>query len=315
MEEFTSLSGAMLLYYGLKLGVVDANMLVGHSFTHMFFGDVIIESATTFRTTTILDLLLADSPSDRRKRVTEEVFKIATSLSQDLENTTERHKVSLLKAANDETIRKAHIAHEEALAQENYSKDKLREIIIRQRVRFVVHFTPIENLSSILDFGILSRDQLNGRAKVLVDKHRFDGRPSWISTSLSFPNYRMLYQKTMEETVAFWVLLILDPSVLWELQCKFFDSNAASSKSLEVKKEDISNLFFSSDSNHAPYAVDSQTEAMIYKEIPRGYIKGIAVRNENQLQKVEALPNLGSIPVKVRPNLFWTDSWPPNLAG
>ena len=57
-----------------------------------------------------------------------------------------------------------------------------------------LHFTPFENVGSILKYGIMSNEEINKKDfhSLKVDNNRFDGRENFICTSVSFPNSRLL---------------------------------------------------------------------------------------------------------------------------
>lgn len=108
-------------------------------------------------------------------------------------------------------------------------RDKLRAKALERGVPYLVHFTPVANLESILDVGILSRQSLKERSFVFTDDHRFDGLMGWVSLSVGFPNYKMFYAKRNDlSTLDRWVVLILNKACLWDLDCKFIYTNAAS---------------------------------------------------------------------------------------
>ena len=77
---------------------------------------------------------------------------------------------------------------------------RIREIrgIVRDRqVDLLCHFTRIENLPSILLTGLQGRSQLRqaGLEFCPIDFNRIDGCEGAVSLSVSFPNYKMFYNK------------------------------------------------------------------------------------------------------------------------
>ena len=64
------------------------------------------------------------------------------------------------------------------------------------KVNYLVHFTPIDNLLSIMNKGICPRSYLSNIRT--TDEYRLDGLLDAISFSISFPNYRMLWKKKIE---------------------------------------------------------------------------------------------------------------------
>lgn len=123
-----------------------------------------------------------------------------------------------------------------AQEQERQAKFKFRCIEIQKicqmyGIEALVHFTHIANLSSILQYGLLGRAQLESISWVEPPKYndiyRLDGQREAICLSISFPNYKMFYKYGFNNR-SDWVVLLLKPSILWELDCKFYQENAAS---------------------------------------------------------------------------------------
>ena len=178
-------------------------------------------------------------------------------------------------------------------------------------IPFLVHFTPIANLPSIVENGLLSRNDLPEGSYIHTDEHRTDGWLDWISASISFPNYKMFYSKQNSlKDVDGWAVLLIQREVLWELDCKYILTNAASSgirmftnsrwSSIEAFEDMFGNVEYRNNISEA-YTTDPQAEVMVRKEIPCRYIKAIAVRNKLERDR---LNNLNGIPVEVLPQLF-----------
>ena len=63
-------------------------------------------------------------------------------------------------------------------------------------VRYLIHFTPADNLVSIIENGIVSRTYFDDSDDfVVTDKTRIDNHLECSCFSLSFPNYQMFYKK------------------------------------------------------------------------------------------------------------------------
>jgi len=189
--------------------------------------------------------------------------------------------------------------------------EKISASAQEKNISFLVHFTPISNLPSIVENGLLSRNDLPDRSFIHTDEYRTDGWLDWISASISFPNYKMFYSKQNSlKDVDGWAVLLIQREVLWELDCKYIMTNAASSGIRMFNDSRWSSIAAFEDMfgnaehrNNIPeyYTTDPQAEVMIRKEIPCRYIKVIAVRNELERGR---LNHLNGIPVKVYPQLF-----------
>lgn len=109
-------------------------------------------------------------------------------------------------------------------------RDEIRRICQEIGIEYLTHFTNVENLKSILDNGLIGRSKLQERGLEFRynDELRLDGQPQSTSLSISFPNYKMFYRYRTQSDNSSWVVLLLDPSILWKLDCKFYIDNAAS---------------------------------------------------------------------------------------
>lgn len=99
------------------------------------------------------------------------------------------------------------------------------------KIPYLLHFTRLENLPSILEHGLYPVGQVHtiGVSPQINDTWRLDGYRDSTSVSITFPNCLMFYRLRMENADAEWVVLILNPSILWEKRCAFCKHNAADS--------------------------------------------------------------------------------------
>jgi len=189
--------------------------------------------------------------------------------------------------------------------------DNIRALVHERKIPYLVHFTPIANVQSILKYGLRSRNALVGHKYVLTDQYRLDGWLDWISLSVSFPNYRMFYKKRKSlDNVDGWAILLIKKEVLWELDCKFIRTNAASSgirmfqddkwSSVEAF-EDMFNYVEHRHNIPEYYTTDPQAEVMVRNEVSRDYIDVVVVEGAVDAKR---LVGLEDIPVKIVPQLF-----------
>ncbi|MDO4879288.1 MAG: DarT ssDNA thymidine ADP-ribosyltransferase family protein [Neisseria sp.] len=68
---------------------------------------------------------------------------------------------------------------------------------------------------------------LGGGEFIFPDPFRADGKNA-SCLSIMFPNNKMLWHKRQEYPDQFWVFLLLKPDILWECDCAFYPTNAAS---------------------------------------------------------------------------------------
>ncbi|HBO4309895.1 TPA: DUF4433 domain-containing protein [Pseudomonas aeruginosa] len=173
----------------------------------------------------------------------------------------------------------------------------------RLAVPKLVHFTRVANLPSIMQHGLYPMSEIDeiGVEPEINDNLRLDGHLDGISLSIAFPNCRMFYRLRQENPTVDWVVLSIDPSVLWMKDCAFCRHNAAdnriSQQPLEQLKsvdaframyEEIEGLEPREDQRLYAYdPTDVQAEVLVFDVIEPHYIIGAAfqsldVRNAHQ---------------------------------
>ena len=183
--------------------------------------------------------------------------------------------------------------------------NKIKRQIEVRNITSLYHFTTIDNLDDIFDLGLWSRQKLdkNGLDYTYSDEYRMDGRLNRISTSISFPNCKMLYWK-QKDTLKKWCIIELDPKVLFQEDCLFIPCNAATTfakraEATSFRGADAFERMFLDMEPNSPYTNDVQAEVMINEFIDISYIKSVSVERASDLKFV---PNKGkvSIPNDVR---------------
>lgn len=156
---------------------------------------------------------------------------------------------------------------------------KFSEVCKQRNIKSLYHFTAIENLNSILKYGLLSISELkkNNISYIYNDEYRMDGNPDFISCSVEFPNGQMLnYCKNKYHRK--YVLLEIDINVLNYKFSKCCQTNAAVYNGLYIEGIDkfyklFENYRFESLPNNFP--TDEQAEVIVKKAIEASYIKTI----------------------------------------
>lgn len=181
-----------------------------------------------------------------------------------------------------------------------FPKESPKEIynyLVSRRVKTLVHFTPIENVKSIMENGICSLDVQEelGIYSLRTDRDRFDGLRNYNSCSISFPNYKMMAYKKRNSKFRF-AVLTLDIELLKDLEygdVVVSESNAARANSLsnsiqDLFKECAKNLRTGQKSTRKElgivydyYTTDPQAEVLIRNTIPPEHIKSIFIRNDD----------------------------------
>lgn len=185
---------------------------------------------------------------------------------------------------------------------------RIRELCKTRKIVRLVHFTRIESLERILQEGLLPRSMLEKgasgkRAFIPVDPKRYDRHTHTISVSISFPNYQMFYKYRAKIGNQYWVVLSLDPALLWELDCAFCMDNAASAVirkrrlSMLKRPEALHRMFAKSvptkngrihRSDLAipdQYPTNPQAEVLVCEPIAPHYIFEVAFHNHSQRRR------------------------------
>lgn len=109
--------------------------------------------------------------------------------------------------------------------------DHIAAVVNDQGVENVLHFTQIDNLSGILKHGLQCRSVLQDADYDVFasDGDRLDGQDGAISVSISCYYPKMFDAKRFRSGNASWVILIFEPSILWNYHCLFYRYGAATS--------------------------------------------------------------------------------------
>lgn len=185
----------------------------------------------------------------------------------------------------------------------NMNQEHIKQIVKERNIKFLLHFTSVRNLSSILRNGLLSRIQLISK-KIeyqFNDQKRYDGCLDSVCCSVSFPNsilfsvFRSVYFNRC------WVVLALDPSILWEKTCYFCASNAAKKEMsylirYRTSSSDFEKMFAKVVEGHHrndiykiddSYPTNPKAEVVIPNGIETKYIKHIFT-NSNRIVELYA---------------------------
>ena len=193
--------------------------------------------------------------------------------------------------------------------KEALEREQIRQIIQDREIKHLFHFTPVDNLDSILKKGLKSRAAITQNPDeypnvICPDEKRIDGRKNGICLSVSFPNHYLL-QAYREREEYDWAIIVLDINLILEAQDRevlFFQTNAASSRFIGVdrcflKSPDAFQSLFAYEVQlnntlsllrgiHLPkkYPTNVQAEVMVTDYIEHDYIKGV-IFNNNDLIK------------------------------
>lgn len=108
-------------------------------------------------------------------------------------------------------------------------QDQIRIAAQKRRVGCLLHFTPLPNLASIVEHGLLSRETQFAKEAFgyTSSAKRLDENHSATSISVSAINHDMFASKRKDSGRSDWVVLFLSPEILWTHSCRFYARNAA----------------------------------------------------------------------------------------
>lgn len=177
----------------------------------------------------------------------------------------------------------------------------IQEFVAERDIKFLLHFTRARNLDSILARGLLPRNTLILEGfDGINDQYRFDGTDA-VCLSIGFPNYKMFYGIQKDYPGETWVILVIHPNVLWDLDCAFCSTNAASNIVTTIPLEQRRGLAalqaMYADWPTKPraelnipnhYPTNPQAEVLALQGVPRQYIFGIVTLNDAVSQTLQA---------------------------
>jgi hypothetical protein len=109
--------------------------------------------------------------------------------------------------------------------------DLIKAEVKRRRIAHVLHFTQVGRLNGIVHAGILSRADLDElEIGPRFSGARWDRNDRAVSVSVSALNYRMFKFKEKGNERDGWAVLLLDRSILWTHDCRFFPENASTTR-------------------------------------------------------------------------------------
>jgi len=218
--------------------------------------------------------------------------------------------------------------------------EELQPVIVQRGISQLVHFTPLNNLFSIIELqALIARDRVLQIAKERKDQFlldyvsfndsmRLDARTNFINLSIEHPNIS-LFKRFRERynDCNVWCVLLLTPNCLALPGALFCVGNAASTRvracgtgatiehllALFADNVIAGNQFGQRTLNRhglaACYTTDPQAEVLIPGEISLSFVKGIAFENAQALQRAKSAltllcPDLLKPNFEILPELF-----------
>lgn len=182
---------------------------------------------------------------------------------------------------------------------------KAYDILKTRGVTRLCHFTKFQNLTHIITSadGILASSSIRQDTKNVNDTARYDGELDFVCCSVQYPNSWFLkraMQNNLDVIFGEWVVLYIDLGILEYKNTKFCPCNASRGNGAYISKnmDNIDSIFAPTVSTFAYQRTpkmlsccptDGQAEILIENSIPREYIKGIAVGNEDVAGRVYSI--------------------------
>lgn len=196
----------------------------------------------------------------------------------------------------------------------------IRRIVETRGVKSLVHFTRLENLSSIVKYGLVPRADIQQISSLGVpvhfnDQYRWDGLLTASSLSVSFPNYQTFFRFRNDHASSKWSVVLFDPRVLWVKECAFCHTNAADSQiqqlplSYRQSPEAFESLFTESYTQKNGYTVsrsdldipgfyttNPQAEVLIFGTIEPDYIQALCFDSQVDMKEwAQSHPSLSQL--------------------
>lgn len=214
--------------------------------------------------------------------------------------------------------------------------EQIKQQVEMRGIKWLVHFTHLQNVNSILKHGIMPRRETEQLDRTLdkewdfifPDSSRADGKNA-SCLSIMFPNNAMLWHKRKQYPDEYWVFLLLKPDVLWECDCAFYSTNAASTglrhkpvadfKTIaafeamfasEVKKETTDGIkTITRPEGLKPYLpTDVQAEVLVFNTIAPSYITHCYCHWSLGDVAARIAPHYPNIDIAFFPNAEWVEN-------
>lgn len=180
------------------------------------------------------------------------------------------------------------------------------DVLLNRGVTRLCHFTKIQSLTHILltPDGILATSKINSESLNRVDPVRADGKTDYVCCSIEYPNSWYLDKaKNRDDSAIFreWAIMYIDIEILKHRDVKVSEGNAAKMNGIYICDGNDKNGEHLFDNKVNSYAyprtsqmlmccpTNAQSEVMVKDGIPRDYIKGIAVGDEETAKIVYAM--------------------------
>jgi hypothetical protein len=169
------------------------------------------------------------------------------------------------------------------------------EFLSLRQIRGLVHFTPLQNLESILRFGLAPRSTLEAMQQAgktsftYTDKYRLDGKEC-TCLSVCFPNGDMFYRKQRFHTDWKWVVIILEvEDIVCHPETTFSVDNAARGGVHTFSGPDGIRDLYGTCPQHWKCPPNRQAEVRVPRTIDPTLIKAICCNSAADVRAAKAI--------------------------
>ena len=246
---------------------------------------------------------LIEWKENRNRRIFEQKQAEEKRREEERKRAEEEHKKREAERLERLRAEQKLVAEKERMEKE-VKHQKIEAFSYKRGITTIIHFTQATNLPNILRYGLLCRKSLEEREinYVFNDRARIDKHTEAICTSISYPNYKMLYKYITNDPLINWAVILLDASLLWKLDCAFCQHNAASNEVTRIPLQERKmfsalELMF----NDLPkrqklqlpdnYPTNPQAEVLVFEPIPIEYIQEVHLK-QNSEELIAELKNI-----------------------
>ena len=255
---------------------------------------------------------LEDEAAKRQAKEKERLEEERKRQAREKERLEEERMRKLLLESIDAEYRRRSEQLKENERCEKEERQKIYNYFTKERgVECFVHFTPEENIPSILQHGIIPREDLSAHRidARCPDQSRSDNHLDYSSFSVSFPNYRVMYSKRHDMK---FVVLCIDPRIILDFpisNISYLPTNAANQSLPKEIEEYIGfsaaeGIFSETAYNHktgascqrselnipVEFSTDPQAEVFVRATVEPSYIQKIICQDNSQgLQILDVL--------------------------
>jgi len=184
--------------------------------------------------------------------------------------------------------------------------DENLKYLIEREVKWLYHFTYVDNIVSILKYGILSRN--NQERKGVESKYNDPNETgsNYISVSIEWPNYKMFYKKRIDNPHERFAVVCISIYALTECQYRMYSTNSSKGYGSSLVKN-ANDLYYDSPSRKSllskKFPTDPQAELRISDMIPKEYIRAVYFETQKDLKDYSNVNGMNTL-FRVASDLF-----------